>query len=208
MSGVEDYSQLLQRAIDAFASLPGVGHKSAMRLALSLLKQEKTFTYRISDALRDLVDGIQYCEKCHNISDEPICSICSDETRDSHILCVVESVRDVMAIERTGQYQGLYHVLGGVISPMDGVGPQDLFLHDLPTRIQEEGIKEVILALSTTMEGETTNFYIYRLLKDIEVQITTIAQGIAIGDELEYADDLTLGRSILQRIDFQESLKR
>lgn len=208
MSGVEDYSQLLQRAIDAFASLPGVGHKSAMRLALSLLKQEKTFTYRISDALRDLVDGIQYCEKCHNISDEPICSICSDETRDSHILCVVESVRDVMAIERTGQYQGLYHVLGGVISPMDGVGPQDLFLHDLPTRIQEEEIKEVILALSTTMEGETTNFYIYRLLKDIEVQITTIAQGIAIGDELEYADDLTLGRSILQRIDFQESLKR
>ena len=208
MSGVEDYSQLLQRAIDAFASLPGVGHKSAMRLALSLLKQEKTFTYRISDALRDLVDGIQYCEKCHNISDESICSICSDETRDSHILCVVESVRDVMAIERTGQYKGLYHVLGGVISPMDGVGPQDLFLHDLPTRIQEEGIKEVILALSTTMEGETTNFYIYRLLKDIEVQITTIAQGIAIGDELEYADDLTLGRSILQRIDFQESLKR
>ena len=208
MSGVEDYSQLLQRAIDAFASLPGVGHKSAMRLALSLLKQEKTFTYRISDALRDLVDGIQYCEKCHNISDESICSICSDETRDSHILCVVESVRDVMAIERTGQYQGLYHVLGGVISPMDGVGPQDLFLHDLPTRIQEEGIKEVILALSTTMEGETTNFYIYRLLKDIEVQITTIVQGIAIGDELEYADDLTLGRSILQRIDFQESLKR
>lgn len=208
MSGVEDYSQLLQRAIDAFASLPGVGHKSAMRLALSLLKQEKTFTYRISDALRDLVDGIQYCEKCHNISDEPICSICSDETRDSHTLCVVESVRDVMAIERTGQYQGLYHVLGGVISPMDGVGPQDLFLRDLPTRIQEEGIKEVILALSTTMEGETTNFYIYRLLKDIEVQITTIAQGIAIGDELEYADDLTLGRSILQRIDFQESLKR
>lgn len=208
MSGVEDYSQLLQRAIDAFASLPGVGHKSAMRLALSLLKQEKTFTYRISDALRDLVDGIQYCEKCHNISDESICSICSDETRDSHILCVVESVRDVMAIERTGQYQGLYHVLGGVISPMDGVGPQDLFLHDLPTRIQEEGIKEVILALSTTMEGETTNFYIYRLLKDIEVEITTIAQGIAIGDELEYADDLTLGRSILQRIDFQESLKR
>jgi len=208
MSGVEDYSQLLQRAIDAFASLPGVGHKSAMRLALSLLKQEKTFTYRISDALRDLVDGIQYCEKCHNISDESICSICSDETRDSHILCVVESVRDVMAIERTGQYQGLYHVLGGVISPMDGVGPQDLFLHGLPTRIQEEGIKEVILALSTTMEGETTNFYIYRLLKGIEVQITTIAQGIAIGDELEYADDLTLGRSILQRIDFQESLKR
>lgn len=208
MSGVEDYSQLLQRAIDAFASLPGVGHKSAMRLALSLLKQEKSFTYRISDALRDLVDGIQYCEKCHNISDEEICKICSDESRDSHILCVVESVRDVMAIERTGQYQGLYHVLGGVISPMDGVGPQDLFLHDLPTRIQEEGIKEVILALSTTMEGETTNFYIYRRLKDIEVQITTIAQGIAIGDELEYADDLTLGRSILQRIDFQESLKR
>lgn len=208
MSGVEDYSQLLQRAIDAFASLPGVGHKSAMRLALSLLKQEKSFTYRISDALRDLVDGIQYCEKCHNISDEEICKICSDESRDSHILCVVESVRDVMAIERTGQYQGLYHVLGGVISPMDGVGPQDLFLHDLPTRIQEEGIKEVILALSTTMEGETTNFFIYRLLKDIEVQISTIAQGIAIGDELEYADDLTLGRSILQRIDFQESLKR
>lgn len=207
MPQIDDYSKLLQRAIDALATLPGVGRKSAMRLALYLLKQDKLFTYRISDALRELVDGIQYCTKCHNISDEEVCTICSDDRRDPHTICVVESIRDVMAVERTGQYKGLYHVLGGIISPMDGVGPQDLFIQDLPQRIKEESIKEVILALSTTMEGETTNFYIYRLIKDLPITITTIAQGVAIGDELEYADDLTLGRSIQQRIDFRDTLK-
>lgn len=208
MPQIDDYSPLLQRAIDAFATLPGVGRKSAMRLALYLLKQDKAFTYRISDALRELVDGIQYCSRCHNISDEAVCAICLDEERDAETLCVVESIRDVIAVEHTGQYKGLYHVLGGIISPMDGVGPQDLFLADLPERITKEGIKEVILALSTTMEGETTNFYIYRMLKDLPVSVTTIAQGVAIGDELEYADELTLGRSILQRIDFRDTLKR
>lgn len=208
MPQIDDYSPLLQRAIDAFATLPGVGRKSAMRLALYLLKQDKAFTYRILDALRELVDGIQYCSRCHNISDEAVCAICLDEERDAETLCVVENIRDVIAVEHTGQYKGLYHVLGGIISPMDGVGPQDLFLADLPERITKEGIKEVILALSTTMEGETTNFYIYRMLKDLPVSVTTIAQGVAIGDELEYADELTLGRSILQRIDFRDTLKR
>lgn len=208
MQQTDDYSHLLQRAVDAFASLPGVGRKSALRLALFLLKQEKGFTYRIVDSLRDFVDGILYCEKCHNISDEVICSICSDTSRDPSTLCIVESVRDVMAIENTGQYNGLYHVLGGIISPMDGVGPTDLFLQDLPERIEKERIQEVILALSTTMEGDTTNFYIYRMLKDLPVKVSAIARGVAIGDELEYADDLTLGRSILQRIDFSETLRR
>ncbi|MBR8713020.1 recombination mediator RecR [Porphyromonas levii] len=208
MQQTDDYSFLLQRAIDAFSSLPGVGRKSALRLALFLLKQDKGFTHRIVDSLRDFVDGIQYCERCHNISDEVVCKICSDTGRDASTLCVVESVRDVMAIENTGQYTGLYHVLGGIISPMDGVGPADLFLQDLPKRVVDEGIKEVILALSTTMEGDTTNFYIYRMLKDLPVKISAIARGVAIGDELEYADDLTLGRSILQRIDFSDTLRR
>lgn len=208
MQQTDDYSRLLQRAVDAFSSLPGVGQKSALRLALHLLKQEKSYTYRIVDNLREFIDGIQYCHKCHNISDEPVCRICSDDTRDPSVLCVVESVRDVMAIENTGQFNGLYHVLGGIISPMDGVGPADLFLQDLPIRIQSEGITEVILALSTTMEGDTTNFYIYRMLKDLPVKISAIARGVAIGDELEYADDLTLGRSILQRIDFTTTLRR
>lgn len=208
MQQTDDYSHLLQRAVDAFSSLPGVGRKSALRLALFLLKQEKNFTYRIVDNLRDFIDGIQHCEKCHNISDEMICKICSDESRDPSTLCVVESVRDVMAIENTGQYNGLYHVLGGIISPMNGVGPSDLFLNDLPKRVEEEGIREIILALSTTMEGDTTNFYIYRMLRDLPVRISTIARGVAIGDELEYADDLTLGRSILQRIDFAETFRR
>lgn len=208
MQQTDDYSHLLQRAVDAFSSLPGVGRKSALRLALFLLKQEKNFTYRIVDNLRDFIDGIQHCEKCHNISDEMICKICSDESRDPSTLCVVESVRDVMAIENTGQYNGLYHVLGGIISPMNGVGPSDLFLNDLPKRVEKEGIKEIILALSTTMEGDTTNFYIYRMLRDLPVRISTIARGVAIGDELEYADDLTLGRSILQRIDFAETFRR
>ncbi|MDO5016838.1 MAG: recombination mediator RecR [Porphyromonas sp.] len=208
MSQTEDYSRLLQEAVEAFASLPGVGRKSALRLALHLLKQDKSYTHHIADTLRDFIDGIQYCKRCHNISDEPICSICADEGRDNTTLCVVESIRDVMAIERTGQYNGLYHVLGGIISPIDGVGPNDLFLRDLPERVKSEKIEEVILALSTTMEGDTTNFYIYRLLHGIDVRITTIARGVAIGDELEYADDLTLGRSILQRIDFQNTLRR
>lgn len=204
----DQYSRLLNQAIEAFSSLPGVGRKSGLRLALFLLKQDKEFTYGIVDSLREFVDGIQFCRTCHNISDEEICPICSDPRRDTSIVCVVENVRDVMAIERTGQFKGLYHVLGGVISPMDGIGPDDLFLRDLPGRVVDEGIQEVLLALSTTMEGDTTNFYIYRMLKDIDVRISVIARGIALGDELEYADELTLGRSIEHRIDFESTLNR
>lgn len=204
----DQYSRLLERAVDAFSSLPGVGRKSGLRLALFLLKQDKEFTYGIADSLRDFVDGIQFCERCHNISDEQICPICSDPRRDSSIICVVENVRDVMAIERTGQFRGLYHVLGGVISPMDGIGPDDLFIKDLPERVANEGVQEVLLALSTTMEGDTTNFYIYRLLKELDVRVSVIARGIAIGDELEYADELTLGRSIEHRIDFESTLRQ
>ncbi len=204
----DEYPQLLQQAVEAFASLPGVGEKSALRLALHLLREDKAYTYQIADSLKAYIDGITYCERCHNISDSTICSICSDENRDSTTLCIVENIRDVMAIERTGQYRGLYHVLGGIIDAMDGIGPNDLFIQDLPKRIEAEGVKEVILALSTTMPGDTTNFYIYRLLKDLNIKVSTIARGIAIGDELEYTDDVTLGRSIQQRVDFLFTLRR
>lgn len=204
----DQYPKYLQQAIEAFASLPGIGEKSALRLALFLLKQDKVYTYRIIDNLKSYIDGITYCERCHNISDTPVCTICDDKTRDNRVLCIVENIRDVMAIERTGQFRGLYHVLGGLIDAMEGVGPNDIFIQDLPQRIAEEGVQEVVLALSTTMAGDTTNFYIYRLIKDLGVKISTIARGVAIGDELEYADDITLGRSILQRVDFLSTLKQ
>lgn len=204
----DQYPKYLQQAIEAFASLPGIGEKSALRLALFLLKQDKAYTYRIIDNLKSYIDGITYCERCHNISDTPVCTICDDKTRDNRVLCIVENIRDVMAIERTGQFRGLYHVLGGLIDAMEGVGPNDIFIQDLPQRITEEGVQEVVLALSTTMAGDTTNFYIYRLIKDLGVKISTIARGVAIGDELEYADDITLGRSILQRVDFLSTLKQ
>lgn len=203
----EGYSLLLQKAIDAFASLPGVGRKTALRLALFLLKQDKSFTHTFTEDLNNFIDRIHFCERCHNISDEPVCQICKDTRRDDSIVCVVENIRDVMAIERTGHFHGRYHVLGGLISPIDGLGPGDLFLDDLPDRVQEEGIKEVLLALSTTMEGDTTNFYIYRLLRDLDVKITVIARGVPMGDELEYADEVTLGRSIENRIDFTSTLR-
>ncbi|MDN4753549.1 recombination mediator RecR [Porphyromonadaceae bacterium W3.11] len=207
MHNLDHFSPLLQRAVDSFSKLPGIGRKSALRLALYLLKQDKDFTHEITDGLNAFIDGIQYCHKCHNICDSDLCSICSDPRRDSRMLCVVENVRDVMAIERTGQYNGYYHVLGGIISPMDSMGPNDLFIADIPERIKKEGIKEVVLALSTTMEGDTTNFYIYRLLKDLDVLVTVIARGISLGDELEYADELTLGRSIEHRINFASTLR-
>ena len=204
----EGYSLLLQKAIDAFAGLPGVGRKTALRLALFLLKQDKSFTHAFTADLDSFVDQIHFCEKCHNISDEPVCPICKDPRRDDTIICVVENIRDVMAIERTGHFHGRYHVLGGLISPIDGLGPNDLFLDDLPDRVRNEGITEVLLALSTTMEGDTTNFYIYRLLRDLDVKITVIARGVPMGDDLEYADEVTLGRSIENRIDFTSTLRR
>ena len=203
----EGYSLLLQKAVDAFAGLPGVGRKTALRLALFLLKQEKSFTHHLTDDLNTFVDQIHFCERCHNISDEPVCPICQDTRRDDTIICVVENIRDVMAIERTGHFRGRYHVLGGLISPIDGLGPNDLFLSDLPDRVRNEGITEVLLALSTTMEGDTTNFYIYRLLRDLDVRITVIARGVPMGDDLEYADEVTLGRSIENRIDFSSTLR-
>ena len=204
---IEDYSLLLQRAVDAFASLPGIGPKSGLRLALHLLKQEPSFTHGFCDDIRNYIDGIRHCRVCHNICDEDLCRVCSDPRRDESMICVVESVREVIAIERTGNFKGLYHVLGGIISPLDGIGPSDLYLQDLPDRVRREGIKEVLLALSTTMEGDTTNFYIYRMLKDTGVKISIISRGVSIGDELEYADELTLGRSIDHRIDFESTLK-
>lgn len=205
---VDRYSLLLQKAIDAFAGLPGVGRKSALRLALFLLKQDKEFTHRFTQDLNTFIDEIHFCKVCHNISDEEVCSICSSSDRDSQTICVVESVREVIAIERTNQFNGLYHVLGGLISPIDGIGVDDLFLSDLRERVLRDNVQEVLLALSATMEGDTTNFYIYRQLQDLPIRITTIARGVSVGDELEYADDVTLARSIEHRIDFLSTMRR
>lgn len=201
------FSPLLERAVEALGSLPGIGSKTALRLALFLLREEKGFTHALAEDLTTFVDRIHYCEECHNICDEERCPICSDPQRDAGEICVVESVREVLAIEQTGQYHGRYHVLGGLISPIDGIGPDDLFLADLPDRVRREGAREVLLALSTTMEGDTTNFFLYRLLREIpDLQITTLSRGVSVGDDLEYADRVTLGRSIEQRIPFASTL--
>ncbi|MDO5035784.1 MAG: recombination mediator RecR [Porphyromonas sp.] len=201
-------SKLLEEAIEAFSTLPGIGRKSALRLALFLLRHEPDFTHQLTSQLNNFVDNIHHCKQCHNISDDELCSICADPRRDRRLLCVVESVREVIAIERTGYFNGLYHVLGGIISPIDGIGPDDLYISDLVERVKREEIEEVMLAFSATMEGDTTNFYIYRLLEPTNVLVSVIARGVAIGDELEYADDLTLGRSIEQRIDFSSTLRQ
>lgn len=201
-------SKLLGNAIEQFSSLPGVGKRTAMRLTLFLLKQEKDEVKRFGEAFIKLRTEIQYCEKCYNISEEAICSICCNGLRDESLICVVEDVRDVMAIENTGQYKGLYHVLGGIISPMDGIGPSDIKIEELVARVTEGKTIEIIMALSTTMEGDTTNFYIFKRLKDFKVTISAIARGISIGDELEYADELTLGRSLLNRVPYENTLAR
>ncbi len=201
-------SQLLEDAVHEFSKLPGIGNKTALRLVLHLLKQDREEVSNFGNSLIRLREEIKHCKVCHNISDTETCSICSDLKRDKSILCVVESIRDVMSVENTRQFNGLYHVLGGVISPMDGIGPADLSLRSLEERVKKEPneIIEIILALPATMEGDTTNFYIYRKLKDTEIRISTIARGIAVGDDLEYADELTLGRSIQNRTDFEQSL--
>lgn len=195
-------SALLQHAIDEFAKLPGIGSKTALRLVLHLLKQDEESVESFSNAMLKLKKEVKYCKVCHNISDTDVCRICSNPRRDASTVCVVENIRDVMAIEDTLQFNGLYHVLGGVISPMDGIGPSDLQIASLVERVKENDIREVILALSTTMEGETTNFYIYRQLEKLGVKITVIAKGVAVGDELIYTDELTLGRSIVNRVPF------
>lgn len=193
-------SQLLEKAVNELSKLPGVGRRTALRWALFLLKQDQKRADLLAESIIRLRHDVKYCKVCHNISDAEICDICSNPHRDQETVCVVENIRSVMAVEATGQYKGVYHVLGGVISPMDGVGPGDLEIESLVKRVKENEIKEIILALNPTMEGDTTNFYITRKLKDIPVIITTLARGVSVGDDLEYADELTLGRSLLGRV--------
>lgn len=196
-------SQLLSRAVDEFGKLPGIGHKTALRLVLHLLRQDEEQVMGFADAVTRLRKEVKYCHICHNISDTETCSICGNPRRDASTVCVVENIQDVMAIENTQTYRGLYHVLGGVISPMDGVGPADLEIASLVERVHEGGIEEIILALSPTMEGDTTNFFIFRKLADANVTISVIARGIAQNDELQYTDEVTLGRSIINRTPFK-----
>ena len=200
-------SKLLENAVNEMAQLPGIGRRTALRLVLHLLKQPKEQTHYLTEALSSFRDEIKLCKNCHNISDVELCEICRNPRRDPSVICVVEDIRDVMAIENTSQFKGFYHVLGGKISPMEGIGPHNLTIEDLVRKVGDGEIKEVILALSSTMEGDTTNFYIYRQLQKFEVNLTTIARGISVGDEIEYADEVTLGRSILNRVPFQQSLK-
>ena len=196
-------SQLLEKAVQEFSKLPGIGRKTALRLVLWMLRQDDTDVIQFADTVKQLKAEVKYCKVCHNISDSDICPICADHRRDRTIVCVVENIQDVMAIENTQQFYGLYHVLGGVISPMDGMGPADIEIDSLIERVGEGEVQEVILALSPTMEGDTTNFYIYRKLAPSGVKISVIARGIAIGNELEYADEVTLGRSITNRTLFE-----
>ncbi len=197
-------SQLLERAVQEFSRLPGIGRKTALRLVLHLLRQDTDDVMRLADAISTMKREVRYCRVCHNISDSDLCPICSNVRRDSSTICVVENVQDVMAVENTQQYVGLYHVLGGVISPMDGIGPSDLEIDSLVERVAQGGVKEVILALSSTMEGDTTNFYIFRKLAPYtDVKLSIIARGISVGNELEYTDEVTLGRSILNRTPFE-----
>ena len=202
---MEFSSKYIQEAVEQFSSLPGIGKRSALRLVLSMLKRKPEDVSRFAAAFEEL-RNIKHCKICHNISDEEICAICSDGRRDRNLLCVVEDIRDVMAIENTHQYKGLYHVLGGIISPMDGIGPSDLTIDSLVEKVSKGEVKEVVLALSATMEGDTTIFFLYKKLKDLPVQISTIARGIAFGGELEYVDEITLGRSIATRIPYENSL--
>ena len=198
-------SQLLEKAVAEFAKLPGIGRKTALRLVLWLLRQEDEETEQFAEAVRRLKQEVKYCKTCHNISDTDLCPICADPKRDSSLVCVVENIQDVMAIENTQQYHGLYHVLGGVISPMDGLGPSDIEIDSLVSRVAEGQVKEVILALSPTMEGDTTNFYIFRKLAGYEVKVSVIARGVSVGNELEYTDEVTLGRSIMNRTPFNSN---
>ncbi|NBL64801.1 recombination protein RecR [Flavobacterium sp. NST-5] len=204
---MEFSSKLLEKAVAEISQLPGIGKRTALRLVLHLLKQPKDQTHFLAEALLNMRDEIKFCKNCHSISDTEVCEICNNPKRDHELVCVVEDIRDVMAIENTATFRGVYHVLGGKISPIDGVGPSQLHIHSLVEKVRTGGIREIIFALSATMEGDTTNFYIYKQIKDFSVLTSTIARGIPIGDELEYADEATLGRSILHRIPFENSLK-
>jgi len=204
---MEFSSKLLENAVNEVSQLPGIGKRTALRLVLHLLRQPKEQTMHLAKALEAVRQDIKFCKSCHNISDTDMCEICSNPHRNETIVCVVEDIRDVMAIESTSSFKGLYHVLGGKISPIDGIGPNELTINALVNRVKEGGIKELIFALSSTMEGDTTNFYIYKQLQDYEVVTSTIARGISVGDELEYADEVTLGRSIVNRIPFEVSIK-
>ena len=201
-------SKLLENAVYEVSQLPGIGKRTALRLVLHLLKQPEQRTENLCTSLVDLRSKIQFCENCHNISDTTMCEICANPKRDDAVVCVVEDIRDVMAIENTGQFRGKYHVLGGKISPMEGIGPQNLKIGTLVDKVRKGVIKELIFALSSTMEGDTTNFYIYRQIEGLAVKTSTIARGIAVGDELEYADEVTLGRSILNRVPFEGSFRQ
>ena len=198
----------MEQAVAQLSSLPGIGKRTALRLALALLKRDKEEVKSFAQAISNLKEHVNSCKVCHNISDEEICSICSNPKRGHSVICVVEDMRDVLAIENTQQYNGLYHVLGGVISPMDGIGPSHLFVESLIEKSASEEVKEIIFALSTTLEGDTTNFYLYRKLDSQDVNISTLSRGISIGDELHYADELTLGRSILNRTPFENSIRK
>ena len=204
---MEFSSKLLEKAVNEMAQLPGIGKRTALRLVLHLLKQPKDQTVFLTQALSTMREEIKFCESCNNISDVSICEICANKNRNHEIICVVEDVRDVMAIENTGQFKGIYHVLGGKISPIDGIGPSQLKIISLVEKVNSGTVKEIIFALSSTMEGDTTNFYIYKQIKNQDVTTSTIARGISVGDELEYADEVTLGRSILQRVPFENSFK-
>ncbi len=201
-------SKLVENAVNELSRLPGIGRKTALRLALYLLKKEENFAVSLGEAVIKMRSEIMFCTECFNISDSEVCEICANSNRSKETICVVEDIRDVMAIENTGQYKGVYHILGGIISPMDGIGPQDLHIDALINRVTEGNVQEIIMALSTTIEGDTTNFYIYKKLKDMDVAVSTIARGVAIGDELEYTDEVTLGRSILNRMPYESTLSK
>lgn len=196
-------SVLLEKAVNEFSKLPGIGRKTALRLVLHLLRQSNSDVEQFASAIAKVKQEVKYCQVCHNISDEDVCPICSDLRRDTSLICVVENIQDVMAVENTQQFRGLYHVLGGIISPMDGIGPDQLEIQSLVQRVEQGGVSEVILALSSTMEGDTTNFYISRKLAPLDVKLSVIARGISVGDELEYTDEVTLGRSIVNRTPFE-----
>jgi recombination protein RecR len=198
-------SKLLEQAVDEMSQLPGIGKRTALRLVLHMLKQPESQTKQLADALTKLRTEIKLCKNCYNISDTDLCAICANPSRNSEIVCVVEDIRDVMAIENTDQYRGHYHVLGGKISPMDGIGPSQLSIKPLIEKVQAGKVEEIIFALSSTLEGDTTNFYIYRQLEGTGIKTSTIARGISVGDELEYADEVTLGRSITNRVPFENS---
>ena len=201
-------SKLVENAVNQLSSLPGIGKKSALRLVLHMIKQEKQNINQFGNSFIDLINNINYCSECFSISDNQKCEICSDQKRDKSTICVVEDIRVMMAVESTMQFKGVYHVLGGLISPMDGIGPSDIKVEELIQKVQKSEVKEIIFALSTTMEGETTNFYLFRRLKDLNITISSIARGISIGDELEYADEITLGTAISSRLPYENSLSK